>query len=170
MNRCTIEHCFRNSLPPINQYMYPRRQRRNRNSWDIRKASENSASRASAAFCAELEVVCKEFIDLPKRRKVVVSNVNRKNTGCKSMNWSVGMQLTKCSVCCSTCVKMFARLSENRGRNISRECFHGAVSCVKIPSPKSGAKVGRRAPRPYPATECQAFVKLLSLKYVSSIA
>lgn len=81
----------------------------------------------------------------------MVSNVNWKNRGCRSMNSSVGMQFTKCSVCSSTCVKMFARLSENKGRNMSRECFHGAASCVNIPSPKRGAKVGRRAPRPYAA-------------------
>lgn len=40
------------------------------------------------------------------------------------------MQLIKSSVCSSTFAKMFPRLSENRGRNISRERFHGAESCV----------------------------------------
>ncbi len=72
------------------------------------------------------------------------------------MNSPVGMQLTNCFVCSSTCVKMFARLSENRGRRMSLECFHGMASCVNIPSPRRGAKVGRRAPRPYTARNSQS--------------
>lgn len=61
----------------------------------------------------------------------MVSKVNWKNRGCKSVNTFVGMQFTKCSVCSSTWVKMFSRLSEKRGRK----------------------KVGRRAPRLYSGHE-----------------
>ena len=80
----------------------------------------------------------------------MVSNANWKKRRCKSTDRFDRMQLIL-YMFLKLREYLFARSSEKRGRKMSRQCLHGAPSCVKISSPKRGAKVGRRAPRPYSA-------------------
>lgn len=91
-------------------------------------------------------VALKLYVHSPNRNADVVSSVNRKNSGCRSMLFLLlRIQAIKSSRCSRSMLRFWYCCRANWGRSISLECFQAAPSCVKIPSPSKGKNIWRRS-------------------------
>ena len=141
-NRRRFAHARSNSLPPISQYRSRRRNRFATNFWAVLKASAKVSSPVPPGDF-------KLRTDSPNKKAVVVSRVRRKNRGCRSTTPpSLGRMARRSSTLCLKTSRLSYCLNWNCGRKSSRECFHAAPSCVKIPSPNIGDAIRARGPKP----------------------